>query len=101
LVADGRDMGTVVFPDAFLKFFLEASTEVRAKRRKMQLKEQGIDVSLEDLLIEIAERDKRDRQRAVAPLREASDAIILDTTALSIDEVFAAVLAEVERVLSP
>ncbi len=95
LVADGRDMGTVVFPDAFLKFFLEASPEVRAKRRQMQLKEQGIDVSLEDLLTEIAARDKRDRQRAVAPLRPASDAFILDTTALSIDAVFAAVLKEV------
>lgn len=92
LVADGRDMGTVVFPDAFLKIFLDASANERAKRRQLQLKEQGIDVSLEDLLIEIAKRDERDRQRPVAPLAPAKDALILDTTVLSIEEVFAAVL---------
>jgi cytidylate kinase len=100
LVADGRDMGTVIFPDAFVKIFLEASIEVRAKRRQLQLKEQDIDVSLEDLLTEIAKRDKRDKERSVSPLHPAKDALILDTTTLSIDEVFAAILAKVKQHLS-
>lgn len=95
LVADGRDMGTVVFPRANLKIFLEASAQERAKRRQGQLKEQGIDVSLDDLLAEISERDTRDRQRAVAPLVPASDAIVLDTTVMSIQAVFDAVMAMV------
>ena len=88
LVADGRDMGTVVFPEAILKIFLEASAEERAKRRYLQLKEQNLDVSLSDLFAEIVERDARDRQRAISPLVPASDAVILDTTTLSITAVF-------------
>lgn len=97
LVADGRDMGTVVFPDAVLKIFLEASPLERAKRRQSQLKEQGINVSLDGLFAEIAERDLRDRSRPVAPLVPAQDAIVMDTTALSILEVFALVMAEVNN----
>lgn len=92
LVADGRDMGTVVFPHADLKIFLEASPEERAKRRQLQLKGQGIDVSLGTLFTEIAARDKRDRERAVSPLIPAHDAIVLDTTSMSIEEVLDRVL---------
>ncbi len=88
LVADGRDMGTVVFPDAKVKIFLVADHEERARRRHKQLKQQGISVSLASLLRELAERDRRDANRGVAPLRPADDAIIVDSTALSIQEVF-------------
>jgi cytidylate kinase len=92
LVADGRDMGTVVFPAAPLKVFLDASAEERAKRRYNQLKEKGIDASLSDLAAEIRERDDRDRNRAVAPLKPAPDALVIDSTSLSIDEVLERVL---------
>lgn len=88
LVTDGRDMGTVVFPDAPYKVYLTASAEVRASRRYKQLKEKGIDSNLSDLIAEITERDERDQQREVAPLRPSADAIILDSTALGIDAVF-------------
>ncbi len=88
LVADGRDMGTVVFPQAPLKIFLTASLEERAQRRYNQLKEQGVSASIQSLLRELAERDERDANRKVAPLRPAEDAIMLDSTELSIDEVF-------------
>ncbi len=88
LVTDGRDMGTVVFPDAPYKVYLTASAEVRASRRYKQLKEKGIDSNLSDLIAEITERDERDQQREVAPLRPAADAIILDSTALGVDAVF-------------
>ena len=84
LVADGRDMGTVVFPDAPVKIFLTASPMARAIRRYNQLREKGISVSLAALAKEIAERDARDAGRAIAPLRPASDAHVLDTTELSI-----------------
>jgi len=87
LVADGRDMGTVVFPDAPVKIFLDASAEVRAQRRYQQLKQQGVDVTLDVLVREIADRDARDRQRAVAPLQAAADAITIDTSNLSITAV--------------
>ncbi|WP_447896088.1 (d)CMP kinase [Vreelandella sp. GE22] len=87
LVADGRDMGTVVFPDAPLKVFLTASAEERARRRHQQLQEAGVDASLSSLLKEIQARDARDTQRSVAPLKPADDAITLDTTRLSIPEV--------------
>jgi cytidylate kinase len=86
LVADGRDMGTVVFPDARLKIFLTASVEVRAARRLKQLIEQGSSASLATIAAEIAERDRRDRERSVAPLVAAPDARILDTSALSVAE---------------
>ena len=87
LVADGRDMGTVVFPDAQAKIFLIASVEERALRRYLQLKDQGVDANLDKLSEMIAERDRRDSDRSVAPLRAASDAEVLDTTTLSIDKV--------------
>ena len=87
LVADGRDMGTVVFPESPLKIFLTASTEERAKRRYKQLKGKGIDVSLAALSRDIEERDRRDSERSVAPMRPADDARILDSTGKSIDEV--------------
>jgi len=93
LVADGRDMGTVVFPDATLKVFLTASAAARAERRHKQLKDKGSGVSLAALSREIAERDLRDSTRAVAPLRPASDAHVIDSTRLSIDEVVERVLA--------
>lgn len=86
LVADGRDMGTVVFPDAEVKIFLTASAEERAKRRYKQLKEKGMDVNLPDLVKEIAERDARDGGRVVSPMKPAQDAVVLDTSSLSIDE---------------
>ncbi|MEJ2061391.1 MAG: (d)CMP kinase [Gammaproteobacteria bacterium] len=89
LVADGRDMGTVVFPDAPLKIFLTASLEERAKRRYNQLKEQGLSVNLHALFRELAERDARDQQRDTAPLKPAEDAVEVDTTGIGIDEVLA------------
>lgn len=87
LIADGRDMGTVVFPDARLKVFLDASPEERARRRHKQLMEKGFSVNLAQLSADIAERDARDSQRAVSPLRPADDAIVIDTTDLDIEEV--------------
>ena len=95
LVADGRDMGTVVFPDAPLKVFLTASAEERARRRYLQLKAKGDDVNLASLLDEILARDERDTQRAVAPLKPAVDAIQLDSTELSIEQVMERILSEV------
>lgn len=99
LVAEGRDMGTVIFPRAPLKLFLIATAKERGNRRYKQLKDKGISVKLPDLIKDIAERDERDMQRVVAPLRPAEDAFILDTTALSIEEVMLRVLVEVERAL--
>ena len=93
LVTDGRDMGTVVFPDAPYKVFLTASAKVRAERRYKQLKEKGIDSNLSDLIAEISERDERDTQREVAPLRPADDAVILDSTQLGIEAVLEKVSA--------
>ena len=93
LIADGRDMGTVVFPDAPLKIFLEASALARAQRRQSQLQLQGEDVSLPRLLEAIEARDKRDRTRSISPLVPAEDAVIVDSTDLTADAVF-------ERVLS-
>lgn len=93
LVADGRDMGTVVFPDAPLKIFLTATAEERARRRYLQLKGKGMEVEMASLLNEIIERDERDTQRSVAPLKPAADALILDSTHLSIDEVLERILA--------
>ena len=92
LVADGRDMGTTVFPDASLKIFLTASAEERAKRRHKQLNDKGIDVSLAALSRDIEDRDRRDSERSVAPLRPAKDARLLDSSKLSIDEVTQTIL---------
>ena len=93
LVADGRDMGTVVFPDAPVKVFLTASAESRAERRHKQLKHKGLSVNLAVLLRSIQDRDERDRSREVAPLRPASDAVAIDSTDMSIDDVVDAVLS--------
>ena len=97
LVADGRDMGTVVFPDASTKVFVTASPEARAGRRHKQLIEKGLSVNIESLLHEIRMRDARDGQRAAAPLRPASDAAVLDTTDLTIDAAVAFVLQRFRR----
>jgi len=96
LVADGRDMGTVVFPAAEVKIFLTASPEERAQRRHKQLKDKGSDASLAALSLEIAERDRRDSTRAVAPLRPAADAVLIDSTGVPIGAVVDRVLAELQ-----
>jgi len=92
LVADGRDMGTVVFPHATLKIYLTASAEVRAQRRLKQLKDHGLNANLAGLISDIQERDARDMNRTHAPLKPAEDAFIIDTSELSIDEVVAKVI---------
>jgi cytidylate kinase len=101
LVADGRDMGTVVFPDAILKIYLMASAEVRAGRRYKQLIEKGNSVILEGLLLDIRERDARDSARAAAPLKAAADAVILDTTDMTIDASIAFVLERAKTMIPP
>ncbi|CAH0526512.1 (d)CMP kinase [Vibrio hippocampi] len=100
LVADGRDMGTIVFPEAPVKIFLDASAEERAQRRFKQLQLKGIDVKFGDLLSEIEERDHRDRNRAVAPLRPADDALVLDSTSLNIEQVLEKALQYTESKLT-
>jgi len=97
LIADGRDMGTVVFSDAPVKIFLDATPEERARRRMQQLQEKGFDVKLSDLLTDIKERDYRDRNRLIAPLVPAKDALILNSTKLSIEGVIEQVLAYVKK----
>lgn len=97
LVADGRDMGTVIFPDAPLKVFLTASVESRAQRRHKQLIEKGFSANLSDLLRDLAERDARDSQRAAAPLKPAEGAYVLDSTSLGIEDTVQAVLAQHAR----
>jgi cytidylate kinase len=97
LVTDGRDMGTVVFPDAEVKIFLVASPEERARRRYNQLMAKGIDVTLSDLVEELRERDRRDQERAVAPLKAAEDAVIIDTDQLNIEQVVERVMSEVRK----
>ena len=92
IVAEGRDMTTVVFPDAWKKFFLDASEEGRAKRRYLQLKEKGVEIAIEEAIRDIRERDVRDSSRDVAPLKRADDAIYIDTTHVGLEEV-------VERIL--
>ncbi|WP_375171896.1 (d)CMP kinase [Marinobacter sp.] len=93
LVADGRDMGTVVFPDAPVKIFLTASAEERARRRYAQLKDAGVDVNIDALLEEIRVRDERDMNRSAAPLKPADDAQVIDSTGLSIEEVLGRCMA--------
>ncbi len=97
LVADGRDMGTVVFPDAELKIYLDASAEERARRRYEQLREKGHDVSLARLLEDIQARDDRDMNRPVAPLRPADGAVILDSSSMTIEEVLQRVIEEARK----
>ena len=101
LVADGRDMGTVIFPDAHAKVYLIATAAARAERRHKQLKQKGLDVRLTDLLQEIESRDARDAARTVAPLRPAADAIVIDSTGLSVDEVVTRVLDVVANAAMP
>ena len=100
LVADGRDMGSVVFPDAVLKVFLTASAEARADRRYKQLKEKGMDANIAALLLDIRVRDERDTQRSVSPLQQAHGARLLDTTALSIDEAVQDIEQAVQEILA-
>ena len=99
LVADGRDMGTVVFPQAGLKIFLDASAQARAQRRYNQLKNKGLSVSLRDLLEQIQERDARDRERATAPLKAATDAMLIDSTQMTIQEVCNTVMQAAKQYL--
>ena len=98
LVADGRDMGTVVFRDAALKVFLTAAPEERAKRRHKQLKGKGIDVSLAAVSRDIVDRDRRDSERSVAPLKPAEDARILDSSVKPIEEVVQTILDWVSKI---
>ncbi|KAA8670149.1 (d)CMP kinase [Vibrio gigantis] len=100
LVADGRDMGTVVFLEAEAKIFLDASAEERASRRLKQLQQKGLDVKFDDLLSEIQERDDRDRNRPVAPLRPAEDALVLDSTSMNIEQVVEKALHYIESKLA-
>ena len=86
MVADGRDMGSVVFPDARTKIFLTASAEIRADRRYKQLKEKDLHANIENILQDIKQRDERDSARSVAPLQKCADASLLDTTSLTINE---------------
>lgn len=97
LIADGRDMGTVIFPEAKLKLFLTASAEVRAKRRHKQLLESGICVNIEQILSEVEARDERDRTRSASPLIPADDALIIDTSELGIEEVLEIAFEAVEK----
>lgn len=101
LVADGRDMGTMVFPQATAKFFLTAAAEIRAERRFKQLKEKGFDANLPRLFGEICERDARDAARAASPLKPAADALVLDTSTLTIDEVVEHILGRLPAALIP
>lgn len=98
LVADGRDMGSVVFPDAALKIFLTASAEVRADRRYKQLIEKGMSANIQQILHDIKQRDERDSARSVAPLQKCADASLLDTSALAIAEAVGEVLARFQQV---
>jgi CMP/dCMP kinase len=97
LVTDGRDMGTVVFPDAKLKFFLVADRSERAKRRYMQLKQKGINVSLDSVFNELTERDHRDQNRVISPLKPAEDAILIDTTSLNIEQTFEQIMDRIQK----
>ncbi|MGA9851582.1 MAG: (d)CMP kinase [Gammaproteobacteria bacterium] len=97
LVADGRDMGTVIFPDAILKIFLTASVEERAKRRYNQLKQKGLDANLPALFRDITARDERDQNRAVSPLKPAPEAVVLDTTGIGAEQIVKRVLGQVRQ----
>jgi cytidylate kinase len=97
VVMEGRDIGTVVFPDADVKFYLDADTAVRGERRYKELRVKGLDVELQTTIDEIVARDRKDMTRAVAPLRKAHDAIAIDSTGLTLDEVVDTMVAAVER----
>ena len=97
LIADGRDMGTIIFPEAALKVFLQASPEVRAERRANQLKEKGMSVIMHDLLEQIQQRDEEDMNRKISPLKPADDSLVIDTSNLSIEEVEKRVMENFKR----
>ena len=97
-VLEGRDIGTVVFPDADHKFYVDASPEIRAERRYLQLREQDVDADFQEILSALVERDHQDKSRSIAPLRAAEDAIIIDTGNMSIDEVMQHLLENVDRI---
>jgi len=97
LVADGRDMGTVVFPHAPVKIYLDASAEVRGERRYKQLKDKGLDANLDQIIEDIRQRDQRDMQRAVAPLKPAEDAYVIDSSQLTVEQVLAECLGRLGR----
>lgn len=99
VVMDGRDIGTVVFPDANVKFFLEATPGERGKRRYLELAAKGMDVDQSTITREIGERDVQDRSRALAPLKQADDAVLIDSSEMGIDEVVARMLSEVSKVM--
>jgi cytidylate kinase len=101
LVAEGRDMGTVLFPDATVKIFLDASVDERAKRRQRELAARGLDSALADVKAEIEQRDRRDRERILAPLVPAADAIVVDTSGMSVEAQVDAVLKAVEEKVGP
>ena len=98
VVAEGRDMGTVVFPDALVKIYLTASDEERARRRFRELQEKGVDQSYESVLAEQQDRDRQDRSRDTAPLRQAEDAVVVDSSSMTLDEVVASLVRLVDRV---
>jgi CMP/dCMP kinase len=97
VVLDGRDIGTVVFPDADAKFFLDASAEERGRRRYLELKEKGLEVDLMQITQEIRDRDSQDSGRSIAPLRRADDAVLIDSTAMDIDEVLDKMLSDIRK----
>ena len=97
IVAEGRDMGTVVFPDAMHKFFLDATPEERAKRRQKQLTENGRKIEYQELLAQIQKRDRNDSSRSLAPLQPAEDAVIIDSSEMNIDEVVSFILAAINE----
>ncbi len=97
LVADGRDMGTVVFPEALFKFYLYASVEIRAKRRYKQLIDMGLSANIPHLQAELAERDERDRNRSISPLKPAEDALIVDSSLLDLEQVTNLVLSHIRE----
>ncbi len=101
MVAEGRDMGTYVFPDADFKFYIDASLSERAKRRWLQLKESGINLSIEEIKEEIERRDRQDKERKESPLHPASDAVIIDATNLTVDKVVEKIIKAVEEPKTP
>lgn len=98
VVMDGRDIGTVVFPDADMKFYLDASAEVRGRRRYLELRAKGMDVDPARITQEIEERDKQDRGREIAPLKQAYDALLIDSSSMGIDEVLDRMISEIAKV---
>ena len=96
-VLDGRDIGTVICPDAAVKLFVTASAEVRAERRFLELEAKGLDVRRDEVLADVKERDARDSERSAAPLRPAEDAVLIDTSDMSIEDAVAAAIAAIER----